>query len=118
MTSDTSNNTVRSGRRVGVGTTSSGPQFSGDDFEAVPDTFLGNEAVVIDRIQKSFKPWGKPAVNAVNEVSLKIYPGEITAILGKDLAAWNTDVLTNRGRKGARHWTCQPVGSASFQPDP
>ena len=57
--------------------------FSGEDVEPVPSSMTGKEAIVISDIKKTFKSLGKPPVHAVKGVSLKIYPGEITAILGK-----------------------------------
>lgn len=59
------------------------PQFSGDDIEAVPRSLRGREAIVVDGLTKTFTAWGKADVTAVNGVSLKMYPGEITAVLGE-----------------------------------
>ena len=60
-----------------------GGLFSGEDIEAVPSSMINTEAIVINDLKKSFKSFGKPPVHAVKGVSLKIYPGEITAILGE-----------------------------------
>ena len=43
----------------------------------------GTESIVISRIVKTFTSLTKPEVKAVCGVSLKMYPGEITAILGE-----------------------------------
>ena len=59
------------------------PRFTGEDIEAVPRSLRGNEAVVIKDIAKTFKSLGRKPVHAVNGISLKMYPGEITAILGR-----------------------------------
>ena len=59
------------------------PKFVSDDVETIPSNMIGKEAIVIDDIKKTFTAFGKPPVHAVKGVSLKIYPGEITAILGE-----------------------------------
>ena len=41
------------------------------------------ESIVISNIEKTFKAMGKDPVAAVKGVSLDIYEGEITAILGQ-----------------------------------
>lgn len=58
-------------------------KFGGSDVESIPSAMRGKEAIVIDDIRKTFKGIGKPAVHAVQGISLKVYPGEITAILGE-----------------------------------
>lgn len=58
-------------------------RFEGEDVERVAASMEGTEAIVIDDLHKTFRSWGKDPVHAVQGVSLKIYPGEITAILGK-----------------------------------
>lgn len=65
-------------------------QFEGRDVEAIPASMIGKEAIVINNLKKTFKSLGKPPVEAVKGVSLKIYPGEITAILGKSYGQWCT----------------------------
>ena len=40
--------------------------------------------IVIYNLKKTFKALGKEPMHAVKGINLKIYPGEITAILGKD----------------------------------
>eukprot|EP00095_Tigriopus_kingsejongensis_P007732 maker-scaffold200_size264178-snap-gene-0.9 protein:Tk07732 transcript:maker-scaffold200_size264178-snap-gene-0.9-mRNA-1 annotation:"atp-binding cassette sub-family a member 5" len=64
--------------------------FLGPDFETIPSRMLGQEAIVINNLKKTFKSMGKPPVEAVRGVSLKVYPGEITAILGHNGAGKTT----------------------------
>ncbi|XP_059079473.1 cholesterol transporter ABCA5-like isoform X1 [Tigriopus californicus] len=64
--------------------------FNGPDFEAIPSSMKGREAIVINQLKKTFKSLGSAPVHAVKDISLKIYPGEITAILGHNGAGKST----------------------------
>ncbi|XP_076036080.1 cholesterol transporter ABCA5-like isoform X2 [Oratosquilla oratoria] len=66
------------------------------DFEPVPVDLRGKEAVKLDNIQKTFKSRGKEPVEAVKGVSLNIYEGQITAIIGHNGAGKTTlfNILT------------------------
>ena len=64
-------------------TASDEADFAGEDIEAVASSMAGTESIVISRIAKTFTSLTKPEVKAVCGVSLKMYPGEITAILGE-----------------------------------
>jgi ATP-binding cassette subfamily A (ABC1) protein 5 len=66
--------------------------FSGEDIEPVPDTMHGKESIVISQLHKTFTSTFKvkAEVKAVRGVSLKMYPGEITAILGHNGAGKTT----------------------------
>merc|ERR1719499_148463 len=66
------------------------PLEMNEDIEETPTDLLGKEAVVIRNIKKTFKGIGKTTVKAVEDVSLNIYPGEITAILGHNGAGKST----------------------------
>jgi ATP-binding cassette subfamily A (ABC1) protein 5 len=65
--------------------------FEGPDIEAIPDQIRNTEALVIQNITKSFKSLlSKKTVHAVRGINLKIYPNEITAILGHNGAGKTT----------------------------
>ena len=64
-------------------TASDEADFAGEDIEPVASSVAGTESIVISRLVKTFTSLTKPEVKAVCGVSLKMYPGEITAILGK-----------------------------------
>ena len=57
-----------------------------EDVEEAPRELRGREAIVIEGLRKTFRPGPlsrrREVVHAVKGVSLNIYPGEITAILG------------------------------------
>jgi len=59
-------------------------------MSVLPTEMIGNEAVIIRNIKKTFSGIGKPTVKAVQDVSLDIYAGEITAILGHNGAGKST----------------------------
>ncbi len=63
---------------------------------------VGNEAIVIAGLKKTFTSMLKikPEVQAVKGVSLKMYPGEITAILGRTYKANKCDYAPHPLRSG------------------
>ena len=64
--------------------------FQGPDIEEIPEQLIHTEALVISNIKKTFKTWGKDPVHAVKGINLRIYPNEITAILGHNGAGKTT----------------------------
>ena len=74
------------------GSGSNAASTSSSDMEQIPSSMIGTESVVIDNLKKTFTSMFKPPVEAVKGVSLKIYPGEITAILGT-LTTKDDDIL-------------------------
>ena len=62
----------------------------GPDIEEIPEQLIHTEALVISNIKKTFKAWGKDPVHAVKGINLRIYPNEITAILGHNGAGKTT----------------------------
>lgn len=56
--------------------------FESPDIEGIPDELKGNEAIVIVNLKKTFTAVRKEPMHAVKGISMKIYPNEITAILG------------------------------------
>ena len=56
--------------------------FEGEDIEVIPAQLRNTEAIVISNIKKTFTAWRKPPIHAVKGINLRIYPNEITAILG------------------------------------
>ena len=65
-------------------------QFIGEDIETIPGELKGKEGITIYNLKKSFSGFRKPTIHAVQGVSLKMYPGEITAILGHNGAGKTT----------------------------
>ena len=65
-------------------------EFEGPDIEKIPDDLVNTETMVISNIKKTFKAWRKPPVHAVRGINMKIYPNEITAILGHNGAGKST----------------------------
>lgn len=64
--------------------------FAGQDIEDIPEQMVNTEALVINNIKKTFKVSGKEPIEAVKGINLKIYPNEITAILGHNGAGKTT----------------------------
>lgn len=85
--------------------------FEGPDIERVPANITGTEAVRIWDLKKEFKGGvGKPPVHAVNGVNLKIYPNEITAILGHNGAGKTTLFNMLTGMTAATSGTASVCG--------
>ncbi|NWY69883.1 ABCAA protein, partial [Erithacus rubecula] len=61
----------------------------GDDVEPVPPEFLGKEAIRLHNIKKSYKKKDKKT-EALRGLSLNIYEGQITALLGHSGAGKTT----------------------------
>ena len=64
--------------------------FEGPDIEQIPAQLRDTEALVISNLEKTFKALGQEPVKAVKGINLKIYPNEITAILGHNGAGKTT----------------------------
>ena len=64
--------------------------FKGPDIEEIPEQLMHTEAMVICNITKTFKAWRKDPIHAVKGINLRIYPNEITAILGHNGAGKTT----------------------------
>ncbi len=65
--------------------------FEGPDIEAVPASLANTEAIVIENIKKTFSTlFSKETTTAVRGINLRIYPNEITAILGHNGAGKTT----------------------------
>ncbi|NXI58144.1 ABCAA protein, partial [Chloroceryle aenea] len=79
---------VRS-RRGSTRTAVNPEELLGDDVEPVPPEFMGKEAIRINNIKKTFKKKGKNA-EALRGLSLNIYEGQITALLGHSRAGKTT----------------------------
>ena len=65
-------------------------RFEGPDIEDIPVQLRDTEALVISNLEKTFKALGQEPVKAVKGINLKIYPNEITAILGHNGAGKTT----------------------------
>ena len=65
-------------------------KFIGENMEPVPSHLEGKEAIVIEDIKKTFTAFRKEPVTAVDGISLKVYEGEITCILGHNGAGKTT----------------------------
>ena len=65
-------------------------RFEGPDIEQIPVQLRDTEALVISNLEKTFKALGQEPVKAVKGINLKIYPNEITAILGHNGAGKTT----------------------------
>ncbi|XP_046440757.1 ABC-type organic anion transporter ABCA8-like [Daphnia pulex] len=61
-----------------------------EDIEAIPESLIGKEALKIRGLTKTFKPFGRPNLTAVNGLNLDVYEGQITAILGHNGAGKTT----------------------------
>lgn len=60
------------------------------DIEVVLQELRGKEAIKITNLTKTFSQRGKPNVNALDDVTLSIYKGQITALLGHNGAGKTT----------------------------
>ncbi|NXU30659.1 ABCAA protein, partial [Thalassarche chlororhynchos] len=71
-------------------TTAASPEeLLGDDIEPVPPEFVGKEAIRLNNIKKTYKKKGKKT-KALRGLSLNIYEGQITALLGHSGAGKTT----------------------------
>ncbi|XP_008492894.2 ATP-binding cassette sub-family A member 10 isoform X1 [Calypte anna] len=64
-------------------------EFLGDDTEPVPPEFLGKEAIRLHNVKKTYKKKDKKT-EALRGLSLNIYEGQITALLGHSGAGKTT----------------------------
>ncbi|NWW85031.1 ABCAA protein, partial [Rhynochetos jubatus] len=64
-------------------------ELFGDDTEPVPPEFMGKEAIRLNNIKKAFKKKDKKT-EALRGLSLNIYEGQITALLGHSGAGKTT----------------------------
>ncbi|NXU16094.1 ABCA6 protein, partial [Pardalotus punctatus] len=71
------------------GSTANPEQLLGDDAEPVPPEFLGKEAIRLHNIKKAYKKNDKKT-EALRGLSLNIYEGQITALLGHSGAGKTT----------------------------
>ncbi|NXS61328.1 ABCA9 protein, partial [Brachypteracias leptosomus] len=79
----------RSCTREMLRTSASPEELLGDDVESVPPEFLGKEAIRLNNIKKTYKKKDKK-IEALRGLSLNIYEGQITAILGHSGAGKTT----------------------------
>ncbi|KFQ98694.1 ATP-binding cassette sub-family A member 10, partial [Nipponia nippon] len=70
-------------------TAASSEELLGDDVEPVPLEFVGKEAIRINNIKKAYKKKDKKT-EALRGLSLNIYEGQITALLGHSGAGKTT----------------------------
>jgi ATP-binding cassette subfamily A (ABC1) protein 5 len=55
-----------------------------EDVESIDPSLLGSEAIKIRNIRKTYESWpSTKTVEAVKGISMDIYEGQITAILGR-----------------------------------
>ncbi|NXB13674.1 ABCA6 protein, partial [Rhagologus leucostigma] len=71
------------------GATANPEELLGDDVEPVPPEFLGKEAIRLYNIKKAYKKMDKKT-EALRGLSLNIYEGQITALLGHSGAGKTT----------------------------
>ncbi|NXT66244.1 ABCAA protein, partial [Chaetops frenatus] len=79
----------RSSTRDVPRSTANPEELLGDDVEPVPPEFLGKEAIRLHNIKKTYKKKDKKT-EALRGVSLDIYEGQITALLGHSGAGKTT----------------------------
>ncbi|XP_075025522.1 ATP-binding cassette sub-family A member 10-like [Calonectris borealis] len=79
----------RSSTREMPRTAASPEELLGDDIEPVPPEFVGKEAIRLNNIKKAYKKKDKKT-NALRGLSLNIYEGQITALLGHSGAGKTT----------------------------
>ncbi|NXG78191.1 ABCAA protein, partial [Baryphthengus martii] len=74
-------------------------ELLGDDIEPVPSEFLGKEAIRLNNIKKAYEKKDKKG-GALRGLSLNIYEGQITALLGHSRAGKTTllNVLSGLSR--------------------
>ncbi|NXW13732.1 ABCAA protein, partial [Circaetus pectoralis] len=70
-------------------TAASPEEFLGDDVEPVPPEFMGKDAIRLNNIKKAYKKKDKKT-EALRGLSLNIYEGQITALLGHSGAGKTT----------------------------
>ncbi|KAM6193881.1 ATP-binding cassette sub-family A member 10-like isoform 1-T1 [Sarcoramphus papa] len=70
-------------------TAASPEELLGDDIEPVPPEFMGKEAIRLNNIKKAYKKKDKKT-EALRGLSLNIYEGQITALLGHSGAGKTT----------------------------
>ncbi|XP_045030700.1 ABC-type organic anion transporter ABCA8 [Daphnia magna] len=61
-----------------------------EDLEAIPESMRGKEVLRIRGLTKTFQPFRRPRMTAVNGLNLDVYEGQITAILGHNGAGKTT----------------------------
>uniref|UniRef100_A0A8C0E7M7 ABC transporter domain-containing protein n=1 Tax=Bubo bubo TaxID=30461 RepID=A0A8C0E7M7_BUBBB len=79
----------RGSTREMLRTTASPEELLGDDVEPVPSEFMGKEAIRLTNIKKAYKKKDKKT-EALRGLSLNIYEGQITALLGHSGAGKTT----------------------------
>ncbi|XP_037260709.1 ATP-binding cassette sub-family A member 9-like isoform X5 [Falco rusticolus] len=70
-------------------TPASPEELLGDDIEPMPPEFMGKEAIRLNNIKKAYKKKDKK-IDALRGLSLNVYEGQITALLGHSGAGKTT----------------------------
>ncbi|XP_040437989.1 ATP-binding cassette sub-family A member 10-like isoform X1 [Falco naumanni] len=70
-------------------TAASPEELLGDDIEPMPPEFMGKEAIRLNNIKKAYKKKDKK-IDALRGLSLNVYEGQITALLGHSGAGKTT----------------------------
>ena len=89
--------------------------FQGPDIEKIPEQLLHTEALVISNIKKTFNAWQKDPVEAVKGINLRMYPNEITAILGHNGAGKTTLFNMLTGMTAPSSGTANICGQVFFR---